>query len=446
MIDKQAFQCVPGNIKALFQRLNGDAMYDILDTLDALLKEKNFYPNFNNYRKEIDDAGIFVTRMEVAMSAVLSKNASKVTNTALENFLDIQDFKLKQLPADQKQDIKNYWIAGPVPGLLKSAVSPGVATLPFDHYVDLFKECRYDVNYKVTNYFSTTLQLTFEDGAQIELDIEKDFIDVKLTPVAARDAIAQGRVGAGNRIFPTKLTKQTVGRLWSCREEAINIQNEAYANFAKLAVTGVTFVLEVPAFSAGALESGAVGAGRARRRPIKSESADAPKLLPRLSRTSQEQISALMKEHPGLSNANAERAVRGPEGSFAKLSGAERSGAAQLGKAPDIEFRHLSPNGNVVLRREVKVWEGTQGRFDAAVSDAADQLISQGSGGEIWIQAPQGTNARSAVQRFKGAGSLTREQQAARLGRYRSIKLKVVEPDGNVLLEELLELPPLRTE
>ncbi|QDT53086.1 hypothetical protein Pan44_11010 [Caulifigura coniformis] len=43
MVDRQAFVYVPGDIRGLFRRLNGASMVDILETLDALLKEKNFF-------------------------------------------------------------------------------------------------------------------------------------------------------------------------------------------------------------------------------------------------------------------------------------------------------------------------------------------------------------------------------------------------------------------
>jgi hypothetical protein len=125
MIDRGAFPFVPDDITGLFRRLNGAPMYDILDTLDALLKEKDFYPNFNTYRAELDSAGIFVQRMEVAMSAVLAKNASQQTATTWEKFEEVQDFKLRLLPADQQRNIADYWIAGPKPGLFK--MRPGSA-------------------------------------------------------------------------------------------------------------------------------------------------------------------------------------------------------------------------------------------------------------------------------------------------------------------------------
>jgi hypothetical protein len=233
-------------------------------------------------------------------------------------------------------------------------------------------------------------------------------------------------------LFPTYLTPLTVPNLWVRRSDALKMQNEDVDSFAFVAMQGVAFALEAPAMPAGEVSQFTVSNARVTRRRVPGVArSDGRKLLPRIALTTQEQISALAKEHPGLTPVNAERALRGPDGAIATLSGAERSGAGQLGKAADIEFRQLTPDGNVVLRREVKVWTGTQGRFDAAVSDAADQLIAGGSGGEVLVQAPSGTNARSVVQRFKGAGGLSREDQAARLGRYRSINLTIVDESGS---------------
>jgi hypothetical protein len=117
MIDRGAFPLVPGDMVGFFRRMNGCSMSDILDTMDALLKEKNFYPNFNTYRSQLDSAGIAVPRMEVAMSAVMAKGASRQTNTTWDDFKRAQDFKLKTLPPPQQDDIKAYWAAGPTPGL-----------------------------------------------------------------------------------------------------------------------------------------------------------------------------------------------------------------------------------------------------------------------------------------------------------------------------------------
>jgi hypothetical protein len=70
------------------------------------------------------------------------------------------------------------------------------------------------------------------------------------------------------------------------------------------------------------------------------------------------------------------------------------------------------------------------------------EFISAGGGGELLVQVPKGTNARLLVDQFKKAGNLPPEALAQRLGRYRSIKITIVDPSGNVLLDEFLEFPP----
>jgi len=120
MIDRQSFMFVPGNIKGLFQRLNGAPMYDILDTLDALLKEKNFYPNVGVYRNDLDTAGIYVARMEVAMQAVMAKNSS---TTSYTQFTAQNSVILAQLPQDQRDNIAKYFTGSTsTPGMANNAL------------------------------------------------------------------------------------------------------------------------------------------------------------------------------------------------------------------------------------------------------------------------------------------------------------------------------------
>jgi hypothetical protein len=163
----------------------------------------------------------------------------------------------------------------PAPGT--APVSPQVANLPFSLYVDQFTECDYDVNYRVVNYFSNILHLKYIDGTELELDIEQDFTPESMTSEAARDAMANGKVGRGGRIFPSVLAPRTVPRLWAAREEALQIQNEAYANFAKLAVTGVVFVLSVPAMPAGVMDEAALGSIKATRRRMSGLTGTGPR-------------------------------------------------------------------------------------------------------------------------------------------------------------------------
>jgi hypothetical protein len=145
-----------------------------------------------------------------------------------------------------------------------AGISPDVAAAPAGKYVDLFTECVYDINYNVTNYFSSVLQLKYFDGLALELDIEKDLQDISQTPEAARDAMARGYIGRAGRIFPTALTPRTVPRLFAARAEALAAQDEAFRDFANLAIAGVVFALTVPAMPAG-MAAGAGGAGGAGR-------------------------------------------------------------------------------------------------------------------------------------------------------------------------------------
>ncbi|HME38766.1 MAG TPA: DUF4157 domain-containing protein [Steroidobacteraceae bacterium] len=169
--------------------------------------------------------------------------------------------------------------------------------------------------------------------------------------------------------------------------------------------------------------------------------------LPARTQTTLHDIQKLKAEHPGLSDPVADYAVvHAPPGARADVRG--KGGVPVAGQAPksaDVEFRTQTPEGHVVLRREVKVLEGGQASFNGTVSTAADQLLAEGGGGEILIQVPSGSDARGLIQRFKSAGGLTRDAQALRLGRYRSMRIIVLEPSGSVLVNEPLEFPPLRT-
>jgi hypothetical protein len=152
-------------------------------------------------------------------------------------------------------------------------VNPAIANIPWDPgYVDMFLECIYDVNFKIppdqSFAFSSTLQIRYSDGVAIELDIAKDFSSQDLSPLEARNAMAQGNVGRGNRIFPTALTPLTTPRLWKIRDDAFRVQNESEKEFEKLAVVGVAVALTVPAMPAGAAPDEAVATTKVTRRSV----------------------------------------------------------------------------------------------------------------------------------------------------------------------------------
>jgi hypothetical protein len=183
-----------------------------------------------------------------------------------------------------------------------------------------------------------------------------------------------------------------------------------------------------------------------------------PVQIPAFSISTEAEITALMEEHPTLTRVNAERAVTGPKGTVPSAAGAggRRAVGGAGGDLPpkaDITFSQPTTRGaSTVLRREVKTWEGNQGKFNDAITEAADQLQVAGMGGEptkvggeVLVQVPAGTDARQLVQRFKGS-VLHGTEGTEKLGRYRSIHVTIVDPQGTVLLDELMELPPARIE
>jgi len=148
-----------------------------------------------------------------------------------------------------------------------------------------------------------------------------------------------------------------------------------------------------------------------------------PKLLPRISATTEQNIKTLVEDsNPNfrLSRANAETALRGPEGAVVKVAGPGGEGA-------DIEFRQHTPEGNIVDRREVKCIQGAaQGSFNTEVSTASRQLQGRGN---VFVQVPEGSDGLSMVKRFRGARTV--EQ----LGGYRSVTITIVNPGGTVLFD-----------
>lgn len=134
-------------------------------------------------------------------------------------------------------------------------VNPAIANLPWEKYVDQFTACKYDMNYKIppdiSFAYSNILQLTYSDGTYLELDFSSELKGTLLSSQQARDALAQGYLGRGGRIFPQVMAPATVPRLWSAREDALADQDADYGAFAAVAVAGVAWALSVPAMPAG---------------------------------------------------------------------------------------------------------------------------------------------------------------------------------------------------
>jgi len=92
MYDPRATELARQNdIVGLFRYLGPMWIVPCLQILEDLLDKGLFYPNVSRYQQELRSAGIFVERMEVAMSAVLHKNARQITD---EKFEEIYKDKL----------------------------------------------------------------------------------------------------------------------------------------------------------------------------------------------------------------------------------------------------------------------------------------------------------------------------------------------------------------
>jgi hypothetical protein len=121
MFDQKAFEFVQKNdIVGLFRYLGPMWIKPCMEILEDLIP-RGFLPNPNRYKAELFAAGIFVDRMEVAMGAALSKAAKQTT---WEEFQSANGSKLSKLPPQQQDEVRQFWFAGPSPGLSRVASAP----------------------------------------------------------------------------------------------------------------------------------------------------------------------------------------------------------------------------------------------------------------------------------------------------------------------------------
>jgi hypothetical protein len=106
------------NIVGLFRYLGPMWIVTCMEILEDMLIKGKFYPNPDRYRAELLKAGINVERMEVTMAAALHKVGRSIT---WEKFEEMHGPKMARLPAQQQGEIKNFWLAKPVPGLVGDA-------------------------------------------------------------------------------------------------------------------------------------------------------------------------------------------------------------------------------------------------------------------------------------------------------------------------------------
>ncbi len=145
--------------------------------------------------------------------------------------------------------------ASTVPGgadALAALDRKSVMGLPWGRYVDGFVDSEYNIDYKRGDGpYSNVLLIKYYDGATLEFDIFNDLVERSMTSEEGVEAMKQGRIGRGGRIFPSILAPRTAPRLFAVRNDALQMQNEEFKAFAQIAMAGVVVVLSVPAMPAG---------------------------------------------------------------------------------------------------------------------------------------------------------------------------------------------------
>jgi RHS repeat-associated protein len=131
---------------------------------------------------------------------------------------------------------------------LRPTVSPEVADLPANNYVDAFESAHYDLDYRATGgNLSTWLQVQYRDGTTIDIstyDIHEDRPDASTT----LGQMSRAHVGEGGRIFPEQMNASTTPRLAAARRSAIESMEESNYEFMMAALPAVLFII----FTAGA--------------------------------------------------------------------------------------------------------------------------------------------------------------------------------------------------
>jgi Domain of unknown function (DUF4157) len=126
------------------------------------------------------------------------------------------------------------------PNVLAPA-GPQAGGQSWEHYVDNFAAVRYDLDYKPDKrgWLSTTLQVSYADGTKIDISIWD--ISDNLDP-AWENAIAQAYKGPGERYFPSRLSRNTIPKLWKEKHKALatmNASNEDFVTFVSIGMAGI---------------------------------------------------------------------------------------------------------------------------------------------------------------------------------------------------------------
>ncbi|GJM40919.1 MAG: hypothetical protein DHS20C20_12010 [Ardenticatenaceae bacterium] len=131
------------------------------------------------------------------------------------------------------------------------SVNPDIANLPWGRYVDSYTQVIYDLDYRSEGgNLSTWMRLIYGDGTEIDLNIN-NIIDETLNPTFLRDALANGYIGEGSRIFPDGMNGSTTPRLARAKQSVLEIMDEYNLQFIMSTLPAVTFIISMPLGVAG---------------------------------------------------------------------------------------------------------------------------------------------------------------------------------------------------
>jgi hypothetical protein len=120
-------------------------------------------------------------------------------------------------------------------------LNPAIAQMPLSKIVDNFASVTYELDYKPKRQgsLSEKLQVSYSDGTKIDIDFLEisDNIDY-----AWANAIGRSYIGPGQRVFPSRMSRNTTPRLWKEKQKAvgqINRSNQEFETFVSIGLAGV---------------------------------------------------------------------------------------------------------------------------------------------------------------------------------------------------------------
>ncbi len=221
-------------------------------------------------------------------------------------------------------------------------LNPAIARLPFERSVDNFKTAAYDLSYKPSKpgSLSELLKVSYQDGTAIDISLWdiSDNLDA-----ASSNAIVQGYVGPGGRVFPSRMSRSTVPRLWAEKQKAVNKmaeENLDFETFVSIGLAGVMSNLPMgPLMGPESPEPEALPS-RARRSGLSSDRGANPES------NAPVQQQPYLNNNPKATPSEIETgALLNSKAQAGELPGVSRVEGAPVGKVRSGDYRFVKPDG-----------------------------------------------------------------------------------------------------